>query len=76
MSAAPPQIFFPGDPPGRGMAVKRAYLVTIDDQRWAYPNLLDVHKRPQDAKGAFLLDPLRIKEESRSATGQPTFVYI
>jgi hypothetical protein len=75
MSAAPPQIFFPGDQPERGTAVKPAYLVWIDGQPWAYPNLLDVQKPPQDAKGAFLLDPLRIVEESRSATGQPTFIY-
>jgi len=70
----PPTITFLGDQPQRGMAVKFAYLVRIDGQPWAYTDLMEVHKRPEDAK-AFPLDESLIVEEPNSPTGQPAFAY-
>jgi hypothetical protein len=73
----PPQIFFidPNDQPAAGVAVKRAYLVRIDGLPWAYADLYEIHKRPENAK-AFLLDEALIEEDPNTAPDQPpVFLY-
>ena len=71
----PPTIRFLGDQPQREMAANFAYLVWLDGQAWAYTDLMEVHKRPEDAK-AFPLEQSLIVEEPNSATGHPAFAYL
>jgi hypothetical protein len=70
----PPLIMFIDEEPAAGMAAKFAYFVRIGGQPWAYADLLEVHKKPEDAK-AFRLDPGCIVEATNPQTGEPCFAY-
>ncbi len=69
----PPLIALAGDT-DRGVAVKVAYLLEIQNVPWAFADLDEIHKSPSDAK-AVPLDASLIVPASHGGADQTDFVY-